>query len=287
MHKIDIPLLDWPMAPFPNYIYPLEEYERCNKEQDEKFLAQVEDLIEAYCKKEKHVAGIVVEPIRSEGVDNHASLEFFQQFQCICKKNDFSLLFDEVHTGGGDTGKFWCHEHFDLPSPPDHIHIVQINKTVVTATKASKFVKYFTTLPEPKEPTIMSADVPGPKSLELKEKLGGVQMAETVQFFVDYECATGNYLCDVGGNVMLDTFMQIGSMPLGYNHPRLLGVFNNAKNVKTLVSRPTLGYFPGKDWATKLENILKEVVSKGLDNITTMMCGSCANEHAYKNTFIT
>lgn len=26
---------------------------------------------------------------------------------------------DEVQTGGGATGKFWCHEHFNLESPPD------------------------------------------------------------------------------------------------------------------------------------------------------------------------
>uniref|UniRef100_A0A1A9VU85 (S)-3-amino-2-methylpropionate transaminase n=1 Tax=Glossina austeni TaxID=7395 RepID=A0A1A9VU85_GLOAU len=167
------------------------------------------------------------------------------------------------------------------------MHVAVTLQTFRAATRASKFVKYFTTLPEPKEPIIMSATIPGPKSLELKEKLGGVQMAETVQFFVDYECATGNYLCDVDGNVMLDTFMQIGSMPLGYNHPRLVGVFNNARSVKTLVNRPALGYFPGKDWATKLENILKEIAPKSLDNITTMMCGACANENAYKNIFIT
>lgn len=29
------------------------------------------------------------------------------------------LLIDEVQTGLGATGKFWAHEHFQLPSPPD------------------------------------------------------------------------------------------------------------------------------------------------------------------------
>uniref|UniRef100_A0A1A9X4W3 (S)-3-amino-2-methylpropionate transaminase n=1 Tax=Glossina brevipalpis TaxID=37001 RepID=A0A1A9X4W3_9MUSC len=155
------------------------------------------------------------------------------------------------------------------------------------ATKTSSYVKYFTSLPEPKEPTIMSSSIPGPKSLELKKKLNSMQLSDAVKFFVDYESSTGNYLCDVDGNVMLDLFMQISTMPLGYNHPRLLGVFNNAKNVKTLVNRPALGFFPGKDWPVKLENILKRIAPKGLDNITTMMCGACANEHAYKNIFIT
>lgn len=30
-----------------------------------------------------------------------------------------ALLMDEVQTGGGPTGKMWCHEHFDLPEAPD------------------------------------------------------------------------------------------------------------------------------------------------------------------------
>jgi len=44
---------------------------------------------------------------------------FFQNLQKITKKYDIALLIDEVQTGGGATGKMWCHEHFDLPSPPD------------------------------------------------------------------------------------------------------------------------------------------------------------------------
>jgi hypothetical protein len=28
-------------------------------------------------------------------------------------------LIDEVQTGGGPTGKMWCHEHFSLDGPPD------------------------------------------------------------------------------------------------------------------------------------------------------------------------
>ncbi|KAG0710106.1 4-aminobutyrate aminotransferase, mitochondrial [Chionoecetes opilio] len=40
-----------------------------------------------------------------------------------------ALLIDEVQTGGGPTGKIWCHEHFDLPEAPD---IVTFSKKMLT-----------------------------------------------------------------------------------------------------------------------------------------------------------
>lgn len=133
IHKIDVPAFDWPVASFPKYQYPLEENERHNKAEDERCLAEVEDLIEKYNKKGIPVAGIVVEPIQSEGGDNEASPEFFQGLQKISKRSGVALLIDEVQTGGGSTGKIWCHEHFNLDGPPD----------VVTFSKKMQLGGYF------------------------------------------------------------------------------------------------------------------------------------------------
>lgn len=47
---------------------------------------QVEDLIVKYRKKKKIVAGIIVEPIQSEGGDNHASDDFFRKLRDIARK---------------------------------------------------------------------------------------------------------------------------------------------------------------------------------------------------------
>ncbi|KAG0710105.1 4-aminobutyrate aminotransferase, mitochondrial [Chionoecetes opilio] len=77
IHKMDIPSQDWPIARFPLYKYPLEEHIRENQEEDRRCLEQVEELIHKYNSLGKPVAGIVVEPIQSEGGDNQASPQFF------------------------------------------------------------------------------------------------------------------------------------------------------------------------------------------------------------------
>ncbi|KFY49601.1 hypothetical protein V495_00497, partial [Pseudogymnoascus sp. VKM F-4514 (FW-929)] len=73
---------------------------------------------------------VIVEPIQSEGGDNHASPAFFRGLRELTAKHDVLFIVDEVQTGIGATGKFWAHEHWDLPTPPD---MVTFSKKAQTA----------------------------------------------------------------------------------------------------------------------------------------------------------
>ncbi|OJJ48884.1 hypothetical protein ASPZODRAFT_149864 [Penicilliopsis zonata CBS 506.65] len=127
IHKLDIPSFDWPQAPFPQLKYPLEEHAQENAAEEQRCLQEVERLI-----KEFHnpVAAVVVEPIQSEGGDNHASPAFFNGLREITKRHNVLFIVDEVQTGVGATGKFWAHDHWNLQTPPD---IVTFSKKAQTA----------------------------------------------------------------------------------------------------------------------------------------------------------
>jgi len=60
------------------------------------------------------IAAIIIEPIQGEGGDNHFRDEFMLKLRSLCDDNDVLLIFDEVQTGIGITGKMWAHEHFSV-----------------------------------------------------------------------------------------------------------------------------------------------------------------------------
>ncbi|ETS80180.1 4-aminobutyrate aminotransferase [Pestalotiopsis fici W106-1] len=127
IHKLDIPAFDWPQATFPQLKYPLEEHVEENAKAEADALAEVEHLI-----KNWHLppAAVIVEPIQSEGGDNHASPAFFRGLREVTQKHGVLMIVDEVQTGVGATGKFWAHDHWDLPTPPD---MVTFSKKAQTA----------------------------------------------------------------------------------------------------------------------------------------------------------
>ncbi|MDX9781174.1 MAG: L-lysine 6-transaminase [bacterium] len=105
------PKFDWPRVSNPKLRFPLEKYEAENKAAEEKALAEIDAIVK---KDAKNIACMIIEPIQGEGGDNHFSESFFKAMREICDKNEILLIFDEVQSGVGLTGKFWAHQHYDV-----------------------------------------------------------------------------------------------------------------------------------------------------------------------------
>jgi predicted acetylornithine/succinylornithine family transaminase len=59
-------------------------------------------------------AAVMLELIQCEGGINIASKEYIQEAREICDKNDVILIFDEVQTGMGRTGKMFCYQNYGI-----------------------------------------------------------------------------------------------------------------------------------------------------------------------------
>lgn len=108
---------DWPRVSTPVIKFPFTDngYEDLKK-REELSLAQIH---QAFLDKKDDICAIIIEPIQSEGGDNHLRQEFLEQLRRIADKNDCLLIYDEVQTGVGLSGKFWAHEHFGEHARPD------------------------------------------------------------------------------------------------------------------------------------------------------------------------
>src|SRR5712692_2900545 len=82
-------------------------------------LGQRANLTPDVLRRSKRVAAVLVEPIQGEGGVRIASARFMRKLRLLTRIYDVPLIFDEVQTGWGMTGRLWAHELFDLPCPPD------------------------------------------------------------------------------------------------------------------------------------------------------------------------
>ncbi len=111
------PKFDWPRILNPHLTFPIteENLEGTIKNENLALL----NIEEAILSNPNKVACIIIEPIQAEGGDNHFRDEFFVGLRNLCDDNEVLLIFDEVQTGIGLTGKMWAFEHFS--AKPDII----------------------------------------------------------------------------------------------------------------------------------------------------------------------
>lgn len=102
----------WPRIDNPKIKFPLN-----TESLDELILREHEavDQIKAALQQQPDdICAMIIEPIQSEGGDNHFRKEFLQDLRRICDEEEVLLIFDEVQNGVGLTGRFWAYQHFGV-----------------------------------------------------------------------------------------------------------------------------------------------------------------------------
>ncbi len=103
---------DWPRITNPALRFPVDAREIERVEALER--QAVEEIKRAFVERADDIAAILIEPIQAEGGDNHFRPEFMRALRQLADENDALLIFDEVQSGVGLTGRFWAHQHIDV-----------------------------------------------------------------------------------------------------------------------------------------------------------------------------
>lgn len=183
---------------------------------------QLESLL-----KEYRVAFIITEIIQGEGGLNVASKLFIQHIRKLADEYKIPLIFDEVQSGMGRTGKWWAYEHYGVE--PD---IMTVAKALqVGATVYDK--KY-----DPSEPGVLSSTWGGGSRIDMAI---GTKIIEIIL-----------------KNNLLSNSQKIGNM--------LLKNFVDFVGINGLIDARGIGLMIGLEFDTKMirDVIVNRLFKKGL-----------------------
>lgn len=95
---------DWPRVSFPYVSYPLTDASM--DELLKREAHSVAQIRKAFEDNKDDICAIIVEPVQAEGGDNHMRREFAEQLRQLADEYEALLIYDEVQTGVGLSGKF-------------------------------------------------------------------------------------------------------------------------------------------------------------------------------------
>lgn len=102
------PKFEWPRVSTPHLTFPVTEQNLAATMQAEELC--VRQIEEAFSEYRDDICAILLEPIQGEGGDRHFRPEFLQKLRALADEHEALLIFDEVQTGLGMTGRWWAHE---------------------------------------------------------------------------------------------------------------------------------------------------------------------------------
>ncbi len=106
------PKFDWPRVLNPKVTFPLDDESLAAVEDAERqSLSQIEEAFDRY---PDDIAAIIIEPIQCEGGDNYFRPEFLRELRRIADEREALLVFDEIQSGMGVTGRWWAFEHYGV-----------------------------------------------------------------------------------------------------------------------------------------------------------------------------
>jgi len=106
------PKFAWPRVSNPALRFPIDEEVLAEVRRAEE--QSLDEIRRALAENPHDIAAILVEPIQAEGGDHHFRPEFLRALRQIADEAEVLLIFDEVQTGFGTTGRWWCFEHFGV-----------------------------------------------------------------------------------------------------------------------------------------------------------------------------
>ena len=74
----------------------------------------MDSVKECYNKDPDNTIAIIIELIQGEGGVYVADKEFIKELREFCTEKNICLIFDEVQTGFGRTGKMFCLDHYGV-----------------------------------------------------------------------------------------------------------------------------------------------------------------------------
>lgn len=134
------PAVSWPKVHNPKIIYRNNRPDiKATEEGLEKFRMEFNRCLKRYG---SNITALIIEPIQSTCGDNYFPKNFFTLVRNLCDKHNICLIFDEIQTGFGTTGKMWYLQHLNVE--PDIV--IFGKKTQVSGVMAKeKFGKIFKT----------------------------------------------------------------------------------------------------------------------------------------------
>jgi L-lysine 6-transaminase len=106
------PRFNWPRIVNPKLRFPVTDQVRAETVAVEQ--QALEQIKAAIREDPDEIAALIIEPIQSEGGDNHFRPEFLQALRRLADENDFLFIVDEVQTGMGATGTMWAVEQMGV-----------------------------------------------------------------------------------------------------------------------------------------------------------------------------